>query len=305
MTPSFTETIYFYLLSAGLLVVFGSIVQHRHLLGGLFVSELLFIVAPSLSYTIQKKYCLSHTYSLFPVSQKTAVLAGIIALAAFVLVGIIATLQELLLPRSSSYIEVWNQILAEFHQVPLIVAVFLVAILPGVCEELLFRGFLLRGIRQRYSDTTAVVVVGVLFGVFHLDPYRFLPVTLLGILFGYMVVKTGSLVPGMIAHAINNSISIAISYGAYQTQQGEMFTGANTEEFLTWEIIASAIVMLAIALPIFILSLRALPRSEHAEVGLKRDEGMSGTSPNEETTFELPPGERQEEDEHSNEDDSL
>ena len=299
-TPSFTETIQFYLLSIGLLIFFGSFLQQRNLLIGLFVSEILFIVAPSVSYTFQRRYSLSHTYSLSAITFKTAVLAGMTATAAFVLVGVIAALQEMIVPRSSDYLDAWEHVLAEFHQVPLIVSLFIVAVLPGVCEELLFRGFLLQGVRQKYSDISAIIFVGVLFGVFHLDPYRFLPVSLLGVLFGYMVVRTGSLFTGMIAHTINNSISILISYGAYHAQHGEVFSGVQTEE-LTWQAIVSSLVMLAIALPVFVLSLRALPRA--ADVGIVPGgyDVIPGESPNADTEFELPPDEEQMEGENPDE----
>ncbi len=259
-TPSFTETIQFYLLSIGLLIIFGSFLQQRNLLSGLFVSEILFITAPAASYTFQRHYSFSQTYALIPITMKTAILSGVAAIAAFVLVGVFATLQEVIIPRSSDYLNAWEHVLAEFHQVPLIVTLFLTAVLPGVCEELLFRGFLLQGMRQKLSDTSALILVGVLFGVFHLDPYRLLPVSLLGILFGYLVIRTGSLFTGMIAHTLNNTISIIFSYGAYQAQNGEMLSGIQAEELLTRQTLVSSLIMVAIAIPVLGLSLRALPR---------------------------------------------
>jgi membrane protease YdiL (CAAX protease family) len=141
------------------------------------------------------------------------------AVTLFVIVGGIAQLQEFLFPHSQDYQEAWQQALRQFHTLPFPLTWALIALLPGVCEELLFRGFLLRGFRTRFSEPAAIVWVGVLFGIFHVDPYRFVPVTLLGIWFGYLVVRTGSIIAGMVAHVTNNTIAISLSYFAMEMQE--------------------------------------------------------------------------------------
>jgi membrane protease YdiL (CAAX protease family) len=264
-TPSLTDLIIIYLLSSFLLVVFGSLLQELHLLIGLIISELVFVVAPPLLYTIRYSYNISQTFYLVPIRFKTAFITVVTIAAAFVLVGTIAMLQELVLPRPQNYQELWEQVLAKFHQVPLIATLFLVAILPGICEELFFRGFLLHGIRKKYSDRVSIVLVGILFGIFHVDPYRFLPVTLLGILFGYMVVKTGSIFTGMIAHATNNTIAILIAFAAYTFQENKIpLSPPSPEEIPFLQMSIALIPLIMIALIIFFVGLRALPRTSDA-----------------------------------------
>jgi len=265
-TPALKDIIIIYLLSSFLLVVFGSLLQELHLPIGLIISELVFVVAPSLLYTIRYKYNVSRTFHISPITFKTVWLTVVITAAAFVLVGSVARLQEMVRPLSQDYQEFWEQVLRQFRQIPFIFTFALMSVLPGICEELFFRGFLLRGFRKKYSDWFSIVLVGILFGIFHVDPYRFLPVTLLGILFGYIVVKTGSIFPGMIAHITNNTIAISISYVFLTFQEHNIpFSPQTPEDVPILHVIISLIPMIAIALTIFIAGLQALPRTPESE----------------------------------------
>jgi sodium transport system permease protein len=260
--PVLKDIIIIYLLSGLLLIVFGPLLQELHLLIGLVITELAFIVAPPLLYTIRYKYHLSQTFQIAPIPFKTVWLTVVTTAAAFVLIGVVAMFQEQIFPRPQNYQELWEQVLKQFHQIPLILTFALVAMLPGICEELFFRGFLLHGIRKKLADRDSILLVGILFGVFHLDPYRFCPVTLLGILFGYMVTKTGSIFTGMIAHITNNTIAILISYAAQTFQKRNLpLALSSPEEIPLFQIILALIPLIGIALTIFVVGLRALPRT--------------------------------------------
>lgn len=219
LSPPFPDVVVVYILSSIILLVFGGLFQERHLLSGLLITELLLIIGPPIVYTWWYRYSFTVSFHLAPVSVPILLLSVLSAITLFVIVGGIAQLQELLFPHSQDYQEAWQQALRQFHTLPFPLTWALIALFPGVCEELLFRGFLLRGFRGRFSDPAAVVWVGVLFGVFHVDPYRFVPVTLLGILFGYLVIRTGSIISGMVAHITNNTIAISLSYFAMDAQE--------------------------------------------------------------------------------------
>lgn len=260
--PTFGESIGIYLLSGALLVVFGAQIQQKHLFLGLFITEILFVVAPAFAYTLSCRYDLRRTFLLSPATFRTVSLSIIIACAGFVLVGMITAIQEYIFPRSTEYQVAWEALLQKFHTLPLGLTLGIVAILPGVCEELFFRGFILHGVRQRCSDDFAIILVGLLFGAFHFDPYRFFPTSLLGMLFGYMVVKTGSLAPGMIAHIVNNSIAMLLSFAA-QTLSAQADASlsplAAEEQLLSSPYLLVALPMACIAAGVLWLGLRALP----------------------------------------------
>jgi membrane protease YdiL (CAAX protease family) len=77
----------------------------------------------------------------------------------------------------------------------------LVGILAGVCEETLFRGPILAGLRRRLSMWPAIIISALLFAAAHLDLFG-LPIrAFLGILLGWLVFATGSIVPAMLMHA--------------------------------------------------------------------------------------------------------
>ncbi len=95
----------------------------------------------------------------------------------------------------------------------------------------------------------------------------FLPVTLLGILFGYMVVRTGSLLTGMVAHSTNNAIAMLISYAVLKAQsQGLPIPDPSTSaaQLHTPTALLSLLPVIGIALLVVILGLRALPHPHPA-----------------------------------------
>ena len=88
---------------------------------------------------------------------------------------------------------------------------FIAAVLPGICEESLFRGVIM-GILRRKGNWFAIVVAGLLFGAFHIDPWRIFPAAVLGMLFGWLTIRTGSLLPAILAHIANNATAISVGY---------------------------------------------------------------------------------------------
>lgn len=99
----------------------------------------------------------------------------------------------------------------------LLVNLFMVALLASVGEELLFRGVLLRILKQGFQNVhVAVWVSAFLFSLFHLQFYGFLPRMALGVIFGYLLVWSGSLWLPITAHFINNASAVIIDY-SYNT----------------------------------------------------------------------------------------
>jgi sodium transport system permease protein len=100
----------------------------------------------------------------------------------------------------------------------------LVAFTPAICEEALFRGPILRGLRSRASPAVAVVVTGLLFGVFHLELSRILPTALLGILLSLLALRSGSILPAMLAHFLNNASLVVLATFSLDEKVSEVST---------------------------------------------------------------------------------
>ncbi|MFQ5768002.1 MAG: type II CAAX prenyl endopeptidase Rce1 family protein, partial [Acidobacteriota bacterium] len=87
------------------------------------------------------------------------------------------------------------------------------AVAAPICEEAVFRGFLLGSLR-RHGVHLAVWVSAACFGIFHLDPIRFIPTMALGVVYGYLTLSTGSIRPSMVAHGVNNGMALSLAYMA-------------------------------------------------------------------------------------------
>jgi sodium transport system permease protein len=92
--------------------------------------------------------------------------------------------------------------------VPLWQLILLIAILPAICEEISFRGTLLYGLRRKLKPAALTLTVGIIFGLFHVALFRILPTAFLGVILTTMALLTGSIFPGMVAHAANNALSL-------------------------------------------------------------------------------------------------
>lgn len=97
--------------------------------------------------------------------------------------------------------------------------VLFIGLIPGIVEELMFRG-VLQTIFLRWSKNThaAVWITAALFSAFHFEFYGFLPRLMLGVLFGYFVAWSGSIWPAIWAHFLNNGTDVVITY-LYQHKQ--------------------------------------------------------------------------------------
>jgi sodium transport system permease protein len=92
-----------------------------------------------------------------------------------------------------------------------VLALLLAAVTPAICEEALFRGPILRGLRTRFSALGAAVLTGLLFGIFHADVWRFLPTALIGFALSAVALAADSIVPAMVAHFANNACLITLA----------------------------------------------------------------------------------------------
>ncbi|MFO0726897.1 MAG: ABC transporter permease subunit/CPBP intramembrane protease [Myxococcota bacterium] len=85
------------------------------------------------------------------------------------------------------------------------------AIFPAIGEELVFRGAVLRILGRTLRPRDAILLQALLFALFHTSVFRLLPTFLLGVMFGILAQRSRSLLPSMLAHAVNNGLVIVLS----------------------------------------------------------------------------------------------
>jgi sodium transport system permease protein len=136
--------------------------------------------------------------------------ATLIGLSAWVVLGVLA---DRVMPPPRELVEQMRKLIRpDDGSRSLIVSLLALAATPALCEEALFRGPILRGFRQRFSAPAACVLTGVLFGVLHGDVWRFIPTALLGTLLSWVALRSGSIVPSMLVHLLNNGALIVLGY---------------------------------------------------------------------------------------------
>ncbi len=121
------------------------------------------------------------------------------------------------------------------------------AIVPAVCEELFFRGLLFRSLRAAMTPFATIVVTGLLFGAFHLittsglGVSRLIPTTLMGFALGWLCYKSGSAIPGMILHCLNNMLGLSLAY--FRDEMVEQGWITNDQNYIPLEILAVALIL--------------------------------------------------------------
>ena len=103
-----------------------------------------------------------------------------------------------------------------------LIGIIAIAIIPGFCEEYFFRGVLQKNLNLLLKNAhIAILLSSLLFSAFHLQFYGFFPRLFLGVFFGYLFYWSGSLMYPVIAHALNNFLSLTVFYAASSGLFGE------------------------------------------------------------------------------------
>jgi membrane protease YdiL (CAAX protease family) len=105
------------------------------------------------------------------------------------------------------------RLLREFRApIDIAMLITLVGFVVPVGEEIFFRGLAFGAFRRALGRHAGVMASAVFFAAAHVQPVEFFPILILGTILAYLYEYTGSLVPGMIAHAVNNLAALALFY---------------------------------------------------------------------------------------------
>ena len=201
----------------------------------LFQSAAMFLLPP---------LCMAYLWAKAPMqwlqvdkfqSFKVSSMAILLMLVALPAINLLADInQQMALPSFLEPLEAWmktqeetaKQLTEQFLSVTtysgLIINILLMALLPAVAEELTFRGVLQKLFQgSNVSDFhtvkvphIAIWVTAILFSAIHMQFYGFLPRMLMGALFGYMLVWTGSLWVPILMHFTNNAMAVILYFVA-------------------------------------------------------------------------------------------
>lgn len=114
---------------------------------------------------------------------------------------------NLIVPISPEMMEQFNQSVLPAN-VPRAQLLIFLTVLPAIFEEIMFRGLLLHGLRRRFHPALVAVMVGLIFGAFHMALFRFAPTAFLGVLLAAVTLLSGSIYPAVAWHCLSNATGI-------------------------------------------------------------------------------------------------
>jgi sodium transport system permease protein len=174
--------------------------------------QVAFILTPPLAMAVLLTSSPRRTLRLYGPRPRYLAAGVALALTLNPLVNELRPVVERLFPISQAVQEAFAEMLK--NKVPnLGVALLLFALIPAVCEELAFRGFILSGLERGHSTRTAILLSALLFGFMHVLLSLFQQLfnaTLLGLVLGLLAVRSGSIVPGIVFHALNNGLAVVM-----------------------------------------------------------------------------------------------
>jgi sodium transport system permease protein len=132
------------------------------------------------------------------------------------------------------------------NEAPFWQVVVVLALIPAICEEVAFRGFIFSGLLQNKGRLRAVLLSALLFGFSHGMLQQSIATSLFGLLLGWVALRTGSIIPGLIIHMINNAMSVALGRVANLDQPWvSVFydTTAGTHYTIAWTLVSGSIAL--------------------------------------------------------------
>jgi membrane protease YdiL (CAAX protease family) len=178
----------------------------------------LFVLLP-LGITAYYRISLVETFRLRLPPARGWVAAILLGCSSWAIAHQFLAFQTRLAPPSEALGEAFKLIETQLAAAPLWQVILLLAVVPAVAEELFFRGFLLSGLSQGMRKWPAIVLAGLIFGIFHFIMDRVPVTTLLGICLAYLCWQTRSIWPGILFHMLHNGLLMTLNAVSPETIQ--------------------------------------------------------------------------------------
>jgi sodium transport system permease protein len=223
--PTAGQAMFLYAVAFVLLYFVWIPLQRRNLVFGLLASEWGGLLGLVVLFAWVTRRSLVELLPIARPSARCLTGAALVGLSAWAAVAI---LSEWVSPVPKEVIEqLRHSLIPSDGSRGLLATLALVALTPAICEEALFRGPILHGLRTRAGPSVAVALTGLLFGVFHLELSRILPTALLGVLLSLVALESGSILPAMLAHFLNNASLVGLAFFRFDEKVAEIGTATS------------------------------------------------------------------------------
>ena len=174
------------------------------------VLQILLVALVPLAFLHLLKLDKRTALSLRPVTARNLFWCVLLALSVLFLLDEIVYWQEQLTGVRASLSPEIQKLLRADSPLQLVWIFFALALIPAICEELLFRGFILGRFLETGQPGQSLMMTSLLFGLFHRNLPALLPATLAGIMLAFAVWRTGSLYCGIVIHTTVNTWAILV-----------------------------------------------------------------------------------------------
>lgn len=230
-----------------LFVTVGYVVQNQDFQYGILITEFLLIALPAVVYVKIKGASIKNELRFNSLSLIDALLVIVAFTAAYFVAVFINLLGEILISLLGDLII--PDIPFATNPLEYIVLLLVIAGSAGICEEILFRGFILRAY-EKLGMWPGIMITALLFSILHLNIQNILAPFFLGIILGYVVYKTNSILAGIIGHFINNAISVTWGYVIMSLPFYRNMNIDQVQEGMTTQSLIGAAVLFGLILPI-------------------------------------------------------
>lgn len=204
------------LLCLVLLLIFyvGSFAQIKWGFGGVVIQQLIILLCPVL-YAWYMKADAKKLFSIKKPGVSQAAGGILFGIAAFLCAIIIGVLLVPFFPESADGLTQLDDMLTSQ---PAVALILVVALMPAIGEELLFRGFVMGTLKNKCTGVIAVLITTLLFAAYHMSLIKMFTIGIIGFGLTYAAYKSGSIVTSMCVHFLNNLLSVLITKYPKQMQ---------------------------------------------------------------------------------------
>lgn len=268
LKPSIFEVNILYLILAIFLLFIGSYVQSVEIYSGLLITEYILILLPSLLFLKIKGYSIKGVLRLNKINFKQILMIITITVCTYPLAVFLQSISINIINKFTDVIP--TEVPLPENSPQYLISLFIIAISPGICEEIMFRGIILDAY-ESIGRKRSIVISASLFAIFHFTIFNMVGPLLLGIVFGIMVYQTNSIYSSIIGHIVNNGIAITIGY--YMNKYYYLIDNKINQEigpYTILENIASFLILIGLLFICFFIVIKLLKKlSEYNNIDHK------------------------------------
>ena len=198
-----------------LMFYIGTYAQIKWGFGGVAVQQVIILLCP-LVYAWYMKADVRKLFSLKMIKPLQLTGALFMGVAVFLAAIVIGGLLVPVFPESAERLVLVDEM---FASQPAVLLVLVVAVMPAIGEELLFRGFIMGTLKNKYKPVIAIWVTTLIFAAYHMSLIKMFTITIIGLGLTLAAYKSGSILASMLIHFLNNFFSVIVTLYPKQTEK--------------------------------------------------------------------------------------